>query len=142
MKMSGLLQRETNLWRLLVGRALLGTAGLSHVIPLMVFLILAAVSAQAHPGSGIVIDSAGNLYFTDTGSGIYRIGRDGKLQRVAGQAFHWMALDQRGHFSRFVFKDWFERVTPPGDNRREWIPRIRKISADGKVSVVTVIERK
>lgn len=80
----------------------------------MLVLGLLSLSAGAHPGSGIVIDGSGNIYFTDTGSGIWRIDSGGKLHRVAGQAFHWMALDAKGHFAHFAFTDWFERVTAAG----------------------------
>jgi sugar lactone lactonase YvrE len=59
-----------------------------------------AVTASAHPGSGIVVDRDGTVYFVDTGSGIYRIDRGGKATRVAGPAFHWMALDGKGRFAQ------------------------------------------
>jgi sugar lactone lactonase YvrE len=49
--------------------------------------------ATAHPGSGIVVDRQGNVYFVDTGSGVYKIDRDGKLTRLSGPAYHWMAID-------------------------------------------------
>jgi DNA-binding beta-propeller fold protein YncE len=34
-----------------------------------------------------------------------------------------------------------EYLHTPGDNRREWIPRVRKISADGKITTLVTIER-
>jgi len=57
----------------------------------MVFLM--ATPLSAHPGSGIVVDHQGNVYFVDTGSGIWKIEKDGKLTRLAGPAYHWMAID-------------------------------------------------
>lgn len=47
----------------------------------------------AHPGSGIVVDRQGNVYFVDTGSGVWKIDRKGKLTRLSGPAYHWMAMD-------------------------------------------------
>lgn len=47
----------------------------------------------AHPGSGIVVDRQGNIYFVDTGSGVWKIDSTGKLTRLSGPAFHWMAID-------------------------------------------------
>ncbi len=47
----------------------------------------------AHPGSGIVVDGQGNVYFVDTGSGVWKLGRDGKLTKISGPAYHWMTID-------------------------------------------------
>ncbi len=52
-----------------------------------------AVEGVAHPGSGIVVDKAGNVYFVDTGSGVWKLGRDGKLTKLPGPAYHWMTID-------------------------------------------------
>jgi sugar lactone lactonase YvrE len=53
----------------------------------------------AHPGSGIVVDRQGNVYFVDTGSGVWKIDRAGKLTRLSGPAYHWMAIDIDGRLS-------------------------------------------
>lgn len=50
--------------------------------------------AIAHPGSGIVVDRRGYVYFVDTGSGVWTIDPRGKLSRHEGQRFHWMAIDE------------------------------------------------
>ena len=49
--------------------------------------------AFAHPGSGIVVDRMGNIYFIDTGAGVWKIDRAGKLTKLGGPAYHWMAID-------------------------------------------------
>ena len=36
----------------------------------LVLCVLFATKGATHPGSGIVIDKEGNIYFTDTGKGI------------------------------------------------------------------------
>src|SRR5262245_19126001 len=56
----------------------------------------AETGAIAHPGSGIVVDRRGYVYFVDTGSGAWVIDPGGKLARYGGPAFHWMALDESG----------------------------------------------
>ena len=43
----------------------------------------AAATAVAHPGSGIVIDRRGYVYFVDTGSGVWSIDPSGRLMAVA-----------------------------------------------------------
>jgi hypothetical protein len=72
------------------------------------------LTALAHPGSGIVVDEQGNVYFNG-GRGLGKIDPQGKLtyigNRVGGG--HWLCLDADGSFSRSMPK-YFERVTPDG----------------------------
>ena len=72
--------------------------------------------ALAHPGSGIVVDAKGQVYFTDTGEGVWKIDADGKLVRMPGSAWHFMAGDLAGHFANSpnTFGEWFERASPRG----------------------------
>lgn len=73
---------------------------------------LATLSTSAHPGSGIVVDQQGNVYFC--GRGLGKIDAKGQLtylnEKTGG---HWMCLDTEGSFSRTQPR-YFERVTPPG----------------------------
>jgi hypothetical protein len=55
----------------------------------------AAATAIAHPGSGIVIDRRGYVYFADTGRGVWSIDPGGRLARHDGPRFHWMAIEER-----------------------------------------------
>jgi hypothetical protein len=48
----------------------------------------------AHPGTGIVIDRDGNVYFVDMVSGVWKTDRRGALAHLAGPGFHWLALDE------------------------------------------------
>ena len=54
--------------------------------------------AIAHPGSGIVVDRLGQVYFVDMVSGIWKLNANGGLTHLPGQAFHWMTLDADGRF--------------------------------------------
>ena len=76
---------------------------------------LAAI-ASAHPGSGIVVDREGQVYFTDTGHAVWKIDAGGKLSDYRSSRFHWLAIDEAGRFadSERSFGEWFERVTPKG----------------------------
>jgi hypothetical protein len=56
-------------------------------------LFVAGSIVLAHPGSGLVVDRQGNVYFVDTGSGVWRIGQDGRLTKLSAPAYHWMAID-------------------------------------------------
>jgi hypothetical protein len=55
---------------------------------------------MAHPGSGIVVDRLGQVYFVDMVSGIWKIDTLGALTHIPGPAFHWMTLDEANRFSR------------------------------------------
>jgi len=71
------------------------------------------LAALAHPGSGIVVDEQGNVYFNGV-RGLGKIDPQGKLTYVGNRpGGHWLCLDADGSFSRSQPK-YFERVTPDG----------------------------
>ena len=80
----------------------------------LMLCILFGTKASAHPGSGIVIDKEGNIYFTDTGKGIWKVDANGKLTYLPASKFHWMTIDAIGYFAKSPknFGEYFERVTP------------------------------
>jgi streptogramin lyase len=67
-------------------------------------LILAAsllpASVIAHPGSGIAVDRLGQVYFLDTGSGLWKIDVQGRLTHLSGTLFHWLAIDENNRFAK------------------------------------------
>ena len=86
--------------------------------PLVCILVVAAqfslatFTASAHPGSGIVVDQQGNVYFTHLGRGIGKIDPQGKLTYVGEtRGGHWLCLDAEGSFSHTPPRH-FERITP------------------------------
>lgn len=66
---------------------------LSFVVILVSGFLVTTGHLFAHPGSGIAVDRQGNVYFVDTGSGVWKIDREGKLTKLSAPAFHWMAMD-------------------------------------------------
>lgn len=50
-------------------------------------------SIMAHPASGIVVDKRGEVYFLDTGSGVWKIDLKGNLTQLPGPRFHWVTID-------------------------------------------------
>lgn len=89
----------------------------SFVIAIFITLILCFLPCAkvfAHPGSGIVVDKEGNIYFTDTGKGVWKIDTQGNLTYLPASKFHWMTIDAIGSFagSQKSFGEYFERVTP------------------------------
>ena len=65
----------------------------------MVLCVLLGTSASAHPGSGIVVDKEGQVFFTDTGQGVWKIDRQGNLTNLPASLFHWMTIDEAGYFA-------------------------------------------
>ena len=75
--------------------------GRFHLCLFVVLLsLLTPIGSLAHPGSGIVADRQGNIYFVDTGSGVWKIDRNGRLTRLSGPAYHWMAIDIDGRLAK------------------------------------------
>lgn len=73
-----------------------------------------AADACAHPGSGIVVDDGGNVYFTYTSRGTAKIDINGRMTIIYNNAGgHWMCLDRAGVFANAQPK-FFRRVTPDG----------------------------
>jgi sugar lactone lactonase YvrE len=116
----------------------------------------------AHPGSGIAVDRQGNVYFIDTGSGVWKIDREGKLTKLSAPAYHWMAMDVDGklktvtlpHYSRsdatvardpndpriLVSSDFPIAVGPDGSLYYSWLddneqPRIYRLAPSGTMTV-------
>lgn len=67
--------------------------GLAALLLSLIVLLIHAPAA-GHPGSGIVVDRRGYVYFVDTGSGVWMIDPRGKLTRRDGPRFHWLAIDE------------------------------------------------
>lgn len=72
--------------------------------------LCAATPAAAHPGSGIVVDALGQVWFLDTGDGLWKIDTEGRLVRIGGNRFHWMTLDQDDAFGRTALPPGVARV--------------------------------
>jgi sugar lactone lactonase YvrE len=77
---------------------------------------LLVVSARAHPGSGIVVDQKGQVFFQDiVGGAIWKIDERGKLSKYADvKGGHWLALDAAGKFSKATPK-YYQRITLDGE---------------------------
>jgi hypothetical protein len=65
----------------------------------LVMLGLLPTSIRAHTGSGIAVDRLGQVYFLDTGSGLWRIDARGNLTHLSKTLFHWLAIDEGDRFA-------------------------------------------
>jgi hypothetical protein len=72
--------------------------------------------ALAHPGSGIVVDSQGQVYFQDSPARtVWRIDGEGRTTAYSDKiGGHWMTLDERDEFA-LLTSELVERIAPsPG----------------------------
>ncbi|HEX7859280.1 MAG TPA: SUMF1/EgtB/PvdO family nonheme iron enzyme [Verrucomicrobiae bacterium] len=74
-----------------------------------VLMLLVMAEAVGHPGSGIVVDGEGRIYFTDTGQGIWRVEKDGRVKLQKGPPYHWMTIDQEGRHAAGRWPEFVER---------------------------------
>ena len=81
--------------------------------PFIVLLI--GQIAHAHPGSGIVVNEKGEVYFADNGGdkgALWMIDPVGKLTRLPHSGGHWLALDDKGSYGADDLKRWWaQRLT-------------------------------
>src|SRR5215510_6362716 len=68
---------------------------------IVLILVVACISTSvtAHPGSGIAVDRLGQIYFLDTGSGLWKIDKEGTVTHLSKTLFHWLALDENNVFA-------------------------------------------
>src|SRR2546425_9478255 len=94
----------------------------THPYIILAFLVQFAFrtfTASAHPGSGIVVDAQGRVYFSEAGDPdahlpgiVWQIDAQGKLTRLKEGGAHWLALDAKRSFSQTNLARWFgQRVT-------------------------------
>jgi hypothetical protein len=71
-----------------------------------------AAAVIAHPGSGIVVDRLGQIYFLDTGSGLWRMDTRGAFTHLSPLRNHWVAIDESNAFTQ---------ARLPVDSGRDWV---------------------
>ena len=70
-----------------------------QLVLILVVMCLVSTSIKAHPGSGIAVDRLGQVYFLDTGSGLWKIDSRGGLTQLSALKNHWLALDANNGFA-------------------------------------------
>jgi hypothetical protein len=74
-----------------------------RVVFVLLLASVLATSTRAHPGAGIAVDRLGQVYFLDTGSGLWKIDPRGGLTHLSRTLFHWLAIDENNRFSNTQF---------------------------------------
>lgn len=92
----------------------------------LLLLAAFALSASAHPGVGIVVDSKGNIFYTDLRQ-IWRLAPNGALGiAVPGVHSHELFIDANDNL-------YGENVHYNGEQLNTWTSRVWKRSPDGRV---------
>lgn len=96
---------------------------------LCVAIVFFAVLATAHPGIGVVVDSRGNIFYTDL-KHVWKIDPQGKQSiAVPNVHTHELYLDAVGNL--FGEHLWYE-----GDRTGKWGHRVWRLSASGELADV------
>jgi DNA-binding beta-propeller fold protein YncE len=74
-------------------------ANCRRVVLVLIATCLLSTSINAHPGAGIAVDRLGQVYFLDTGSGLWKIDTRGGLSHLSRTLFHWLAIDENNRFA-------------------------------------------
>jgi sugar lactone lactonase YvrE len=87
---------------------------------------------------GLDVDAQGTVYVAATGCGaVLKITTDKKITTVLRTSSPWSPTGV-AVFGTDLYV--LEYLHTSGDNRREWLPRVRKLSSDGHVVTVATID--
>jgi len=111
---------------------------------------MTTVGAPANPPSipamdqhpylrGLAVDAQGVIYVADTGDArVLKITADGKVSTILQTQSPWSptGVALLGH-DVYVL----EYLHTSRDVRRDWLPRVRKIAADGKSNIIATVDQ-
>ena len=88
---------------------------------------------------GLKVDANGAMYVADSGDArVLKITPDGKVRTLVQLESPWAPTDV-AVFGDVVYS--LEFLHTATDNRTEWMPRIRKITPDGKSTVILTVDQ-
>jgi sugar lactone lactonase YvrE len=88
---------------------------------------------------GLAVDGDGNVYVAATGCRVVvRIDQRGTVTTVLRAESPWAPTAVALHGNAVYV---LEYLHTPGDDRRQWLPRVRKVDAGGRVSTIAIVNR-
>ena len=98
-----------------------------RIITVVVTMLVFAIVARAHPASGIVLDSKGNIYFSDLET-VWRVDPSGKLtvfrDGLGGRHVHELAIDRDDN----IYGADISYVS------EKWVSSVWKMTLDGNLT--------
>jgi sugar lactone lactonase YvrE len=89
---------------------------------------------------GLDVDTNGTVYVAAAGCrAVLKITRDGNVSTVLQASRPWSPTSVVLYGNDLFVLEYLHTA---GDDRREWLPRVRKVSADGQVVMVATIDRR
>jgi sugar lactone lactonase YvrE len=91
---------------------------------------------------GLAVDSAGNVYVAATGRrSIIRITPHGEISIILQAAVPWSPTGVAVFHGIVYVLEWKEPSASQTEVRKAWIPRVRKVGTDGKITIMATILR-
>ena len=89
---------------------------------------------------GLAVDARGVMYVADTGNArVLKITPDGKVTTLLQLHRPWSPTAGALSGSDLYVLEYLHTAV---ESRREWIPRVRKIAADGTATIIATIDRR
>jgi len=91
---------------------------------------------------GLAVDSTGTLYVAATGSrSVLKITPQGKITTILQATGPWVPTGVAIFHGEVYVLEWHDVTRENLEVRSAWIPRVRKIGLDGKVSILATVSR-
>ena len=90
----------------------------------------------------MAVDSLGNLYVAATGSrSILRITPQGNVSTILETPGPWSPTGVTVFHGEVYVLEWSDAAPSLTEVRKAWVPRVRKIGRDGKISLLATVSR-
>ena len=88
---------------------------------------------------GLAVDSKGVIYVAATADGrVLKVTPDGKVETILQVQSPWSPTAVAVHNGDVYVQEYLHTT---GDDRREWLPRVRKITRDGKSTMIATVDK-
>jgi hypothetical protein len=91
---------------------------------------------------GLAVDSQGVVYVAATGSrSVLKIKPQGEVSTILTASGAWSPTGVAVFRGEVYVLEWREPAASQAEVRRAWIPRVRKVGRDGKVTTLATVTR-
>jgi hypothetical protein len=97
---------------------------------------------ESHPPyfRGLDVDTKGTVYVAASGCGaVLKITHDKKVTTILQTTSPWSPTAVALYGNDLYVLEYLHTAS---DDRREWLPRVRKLSPDGKITTITSIDKR